>query len=192
MNDVGYDSDHVNRYEIIGGIKVMSPSGTIEHNTVIGNLATIFNNYFRKHKNGRVFTDSLDVHFNDGELYMPDLKVVCNLSILKPRSTIYGVPDLVAEVLSKSTRRFDRGKKKDTYESSGVREYWIIEPIEKSIEVYHLIDGKYELDDVYQLYSENEWNQLTDEERAQAKFEIKVSLFDDLIVDVNEVFEWID
>ncbi|MBR2179219.1 MAG: Uma2 family endonuclease [Selenomonadaceae bacterium] len=192
MNDMIYDFDHGNRYEIIGGIKIMSPSGTIEHNTIIGNLYRIFANYLREHKNGRVFTDSLDVHFNNGELYMPDLKVVCDLSILKPRSTIYGVPDLVAEVLSRSTRRFDRGKKKDTYESSGVREYWIIEPIEKSIEVYHLIDGKYELDDVYQIYSENEWNQLTEEERTQARFEIKVSLFDDLIVDVNEVFEWID
>ena len=192
MDNVDYDFEHENRYEIIGGIKIMSPSGTIEHNTIIGNLYRIFANYFHEHKNGRVFTDSLDVHFLNGELYMPDLKVICDLSILKPRSTIYGVPDLVVEVLSKSTRKFDRGKKKDTYESSGVREYWIIEPVEKIIEVYHLTNGKYELDEVYQIYSESEWNQLNQEQRACAKFEIKVSLFDDLIIDINDVFEWID
>lgn len=192
MENSYYDIDHENRYEIIGGMKIMSPSGTIEHNTIIGNLYRIFANYLREHKNGRVFTDSLDVHFADGELYMPDLKIICDTSILKPHTTIYGVPDLVVEVLSNSTRRFDRGKKMATYESNGVREYWIIEPIVKSIEVYHLLDGKYKLDDIYQLYSEHEWNQLTDEQRARAKFEIKVSIFDDLVVDVNEVFEWID
>ena len=192
MENSYYDIDHENRYEIIGGMKIMSPSGTIEHQTAIGNLFFIFNSYLRKHKNGRVFFDSLDVHFEDKEVYMPDLKVVCDTSILRHNDTIYGAPELVVEVLSKSTMKFDVGRKKEIYEKYGVKEYWIVNIWIKSIEVYHLNEGKFILDDVYQLYSENEWNQLTDEQRARAKFEIKVSIFDDLIVDVNEVFEWID
>ena len=102
------------------------------------------------------------------------------------------MPDFVAEVLSKSTRKYDLGKKKDIYEKHGVSEYWTIEPIQKSIDVYHLIDGKYKLDNVYQLYTDKEWSQLTDRQKAEAKFEIKVSIFDDLIVKVEDVFEWID
>ena len=180
------------RYEIIGGKEIMSPSGTIGHNTVIGNLYWIFKNYFKEHKNGRVFTDSLDVHLEDGEVYMPDVKVIKNYTVLSNIDTIHVVPDFVAEVLSKSTRKYDIGEKKDIYEKHGVSEYWTIEPIQKSIDVYHLIDGKYKLDNVYQLYTEKEWSQLTDRQKAEAKFEIKVSIFDDLIVKVEDVFEWID
>ena len=180
------------RYEIIGGKEIMSPSGTIGHNTVIGNLYWIFKNYFKEHKNGRVFTDSLDVHLADGEVYMPDVKVIKNYTVLSNIDTIHVVPDFVAEVLSKSTRKYDIGEKKDIYEKHGVSEYWTIEPLQKSIDVYHLIDGKYKLDNVYQLYTEKEWSQLTDRQKAEAKFEIKVSIFDDLIVKVEDVFEWID
>lgn len=180
------------RYEIIGGKEIMSPSGTIGHNTVIGNLYWIFKNYFKEHKNGRVFTDSLDVHLEDGEVYMPDVKVIKNYTVLSNIDTIHVVPDFVAEVLSKSTRKYDIGEKKDIYEKHGVSEYWTIEPLQKSIDVYHLIDGKYKLDNVYQLYTEKEWSQLTERQKAEAKFEIKVYIFDDLIVKVEDVFEWID
>ena len=193
MSNLAYDYQFEEpRYEIIGGKEIMSPSGTIGHNTVIGNLYRIFANYFSEHKNGRVFTDSLDVHLEDGEVYMPDVKVIKNYTVLSNIDTIHVVPDFVAEVLSKSTRKYDIGEKKDIYEKHGVSEYWTIEPLQKSIDVYHLIDGKYKLDNVYQLYTEKEWSQLTDRQKAEAKFEIKVSIFDDLIVKVEDVFEWID
>ena len=193
MSNLAYDYQFEEpRYEIIGGKEIMSPSGTIGHNTVIGNLYWIFKNYFKEHKNGRVFTDSLDVHLEDGEVYMPDVKVIKNYTVLSNIDTIHVVPDFVAEVLSKSTRKYDIGEKKDIYEKHGVSEYWTIEPLQKSIDVYHLIDGKYKLDNVYQLYTEKEWSQLTERQKAEAKFEIKVSIFDDLIVKVEDVFEWID
>ena len=55
-----------------------------------------------------------------------------------------------------------------------------------------MIDGKYVLDDVYSVYPPNEWENLSDEERARVKFKIKVTLFDDLEIDVHDVFRWID
>ncbi len=179
------------RYEIMGGKKIMSPSGTIGHSSIIGNLYYIFERYFRKHKNGRVFLDSLDVHLEKDEIYMPDIKIIKDYSVLNNFDTIHVVPDFVAEVLSKSTKKFDLGTKKDTYEKYGVKEYWTVDPIQKSIDVYLLIDGKYKLDNVYQLYNEIEWQQLTDKQREEAEFEIKLSIYDDLIVKVEEVFEWI-
>ncbi|MBR2179752.1 MAG: Uma2 family endonuclease [Selenomonadaceae bacterium] len=193
MSNLSYDYQFEEpHYEIIGGKEIMSPSGTIGHNTVIGNLYWIFKNYFKEHKNGRVFTDSLDVHLEDGEVYMPDVKVIKNYTVLSNIDTIHVVPDFVAEVLSKSTRKYDIGEKKDIYEKHGVSEYWTIDPIQKSIDVYHLIDGKYKLDNVYQIYTEKEWSQLTTRQKEEAKFEVKVSIFDDLIVKVEDVFEWID
>ena len=180
------------QYEIIEGVKYMAPSGSGEHSTAIGNLYGIFWDYLWNNNCGRVFHDSLDVHFPDGNVFQPDLKIVLDPSIIKRRGVIYGVPDLCAEVLSKSTAKKDIGIKKDVYERNGVREYWIINPTDKSITVYHLLEGKYVLDDVYSVYNPVEWENLTDEERAAAKFKIKVTLFDDLEVDVHDVFRWID
>ena len=192
MDNLAYEYIEEPRYEIIGGEKIMSPSGTIAHNTIIGNLFSIFKNYFKQNNNGRVFTDSLDVCFEDGEVYMPDVKVIRDYVVLNYYDTIHVVPDFVAEVLSKSTKKFDIGKKKDIYEKHGVREYWIIDPVSKSIEVYLLKEDKFKLDDVYQLFTPNEWQQLSELRRAEAKFEIKVSIIDDLIIKVEDVFEWID
>lgn len=55
----------------------------------------------------------------------------------------HGIPDLIVEILSPSTAKLDRGKKYQLYEHYGVREYWIIDPVNRSLEVYHLKDGQY-------------------------------------------------
>ena len=180
------------QYEIIEGVKYMSPSAISEHSTAIGNLHGLFWVYFWKNNSGRVFADNIDVHFPDGNVFQPDLIVVLDQSIIKRGGTIYGVPDLCVEVLSRSTAKRDIGIKKDVYERNGVKEYWIVSQLEKSIEVYHLLDGKYVLDDVYSVYTPIEWEELTDEERERVKFKIKVTLFDDLEIDVHDVFRWID
>ena len=188
-----YHIEEPPRYEIIEGVKLfMSPSPNFGHGSIVGNLITIFNNYFWENGRGRVIGDNIDVHLPDGSLFMPDLTVICDFNIIKYNDTIYGVPDLVVEVLSRSTMNKDIGKKKDAYERSGVKEYWIINPWIKSIEVYHNIDGKFNLDYVYQIYPPEELKRLTEEERADIKYEIKVSLFDDLIVDIHKVFMFID
>jgi Uma2 family endonuclease len=55
----------------------------------------------------------------------------------------HGTPDLIVEILSPSTAKLDRGKKYQLYERYGVREYWIIDPADRALEVYHLKDGQY-------------------------------------------------
>jgi len=172
---------------------LMSPSPTWEHAYVDSNLVTIFANYCRKNKCARVFGDNIDVHLPDEDnLFMPDLSVVCDKSILKRRGTIYGVPDLVVEILSPSTAKNDFGRKKDAYERNGVKEYWIVNHEDKTIQVYHLIAGKFLLDHVYHVYSQDELDNLTDEEKAEINNDIKVSIFEDLIVDVNDIFYGLD
>ena len=102
---------------------------------------------------------------------------------------IHGTPDLVVEILSPSTARKDRNEKYFIYEKYGVKEYWIVSPGDKSVEVYLLKDGKFVLDDVYPIYKDYEWDKLTDEEKAEVKFSIKVSLYDDFEVSLADIFE---
>ena len=132
-------------YEIIGGEEFMSPAPNLDHSDIIFKLSFVIGGYLIEHKSGYVYTDNVDVHFSDGSLYKPDLVVILkeNEEILNWSSNIYGAPDMVVEVLSKSTRRNDLTIKKDTYEANGVREYWIVDPWMKSIDVYLLKDGKF-------------------------------------------------
>lgn len=179
-------------YEIIEGEKFMSPAANLFHNRTLFRLGIIIGQYTIEKKCGYVFTDSIDVYLPDGNLFKPDLTVVKsdNKTILNWKGAIRGVPDMVVEVLSYSTRKKDLTVKKDIYEKNGVKEYWIIDPWAKGVTVYILRDGKFELDDEYFKYDADEWSLLDDEEKAAVKPEIKVSIFDDLFVKVDDIFSW--
>ena len=79
--------------------------------------------------------------------------------------------------------------KKDTYEKFGVKEYWIIDPKGESITVYILRNGKYELDEIYHNISDSEWEELDDEDKAEYRLSLKISLYDDLEIAVKDIFE---
>ncbi|MBR4152365.1 MAG: Uma2 family endonuclease [Selenomonadaceae bacterium] len=179
-------------YEIIGGEKFMSPAPNLDHSDIIFKLAYTIGGYLIEHKSGYVYTDNADVHFSDGSLYKPDLCVVLksNEKILAGRKAIYGAPDMVVEVLSYSTRKKDLTVKKDTYEAQGVREYWIIDPRAKSVSVYLLQDGKYFLDDTYILLNEEDLKLLDDEEKADVKHEVPVSILEGLNIPLEFIFSW--
>ena len=179
------------KYEIIRGVKTyMPPSAGSYHFDVNTNLIFIFEMYCRKKNCGKVYGD-IDIHLPDGEnVYRPDINIVCNRSIIKKH--IYGAPDLIVEILSKSTAKNDLGVKKDDYEKNGVKEYWIVNPNDKSVQVYQLIDGKYYLDHVYHQYTSEELEEMGEEERSKIRDKIKVSIFEDLFVDVDDVFYGLD
>ncbi len=181
-------------YEIIEGEKFMAPSPGMGHVNVTANLVTIIGGYARVNKLGIAFADNLDVHFPDGSLFQPDFIFIsaakADLFIDKRNMTLHGVPDMVAEIFSRSTMKRDIGIKKDIYERNGVKEYWIINPWSESIEVYILRDSKYFLDDIYQNYSDDELKQLTDEERAEVKMEVPVTVLDGFKVKIRNIFGW--
>ena len=176
--------------EVINGQTVlMSPRPATRHAITAGNVYHIFRRFLQG-KRCKTFFEP-DLFLDENNNFVPDVLIVCDRGKIKYNG-IYGAPDLVVEVLSPSTAANDRGIKKDTYEKAGVREYWIVDPVSKSIEVYHLQNGRLELDDVYLVYPEEEWERMTEEQRAAARLSVKVSLYDDLFVDVREVFEDID
>ena len=184
----------VDDYEIIGGEKFMAPSADSWHNNVVSKLTVIIGMHVAANRLGLVFTDSLDVHFPDGNLLKPDFMFISAANsktiIDNKHRTIHGVPDMVAEIFSRSTMRRDIGIKKDIYERNGVREYWIIDPWSEYIQVYLLNDGKYKLDNVYQNYSDDELSELTDEERAEVELEVPVAVLDGFKVKIRNIFGW--
>ena len=181
-------------YEFIEGKKFMSPSADIWHNNTMGKLYLTFGMHVAANKLGMVFTDSLDVHLPDGNLFKPDFMFISKANnkivVDNKHGTIHGVPDMVAEIFSRSTMKRDIGIKKDIYERNGVKEYWIINPWSESIEVYLLRDGKFFLDEIYHNYSDAELNELTDEERAEIKFEVPVAVLDGFKVKIKNIFSW--
>ncbi|MBR4904922.1 MAG: Uma2 family endonuclease [Selenomonadaceae bacterium] len=191
-NEILNDKLFYQSYEIIGGEKIMSPAANLDHSGIIMRLGMIIGTHLSNTKSGYVYPDNVDVHFSDGSLYKPDLVIVLksNEKILAGRKNIYGAPDMVVEVLSYSTRKKDLTVKKDTYEAQGVREYWIIDPRAKSVSVYLLRDGKYFLDDTYILLNEEDLKLLDDEEKADVKYEVPVSILEGLSIPLEFIFSW--
>jgi Uma2 family endonuclease len=79
--------------------------------------------------------------------YRPDIIYVAPARAgLVGKDAVYGAPDLVMEILSPSTGYYDLTKKRDAYERFGVREYWIVDPERKRVELLVLEDGTYRSD----------------------------------------------
>ena len=181
-------------YEIIGGEKFMAPSADSWHNNAAGKLYLLIGMYAATNRLGYVFTDSLDVHFPDGNLFKPDFMFIsaANSKIVvdNKHSTIHGVPDMVAEVFSRSTMKRDIGIKKDIYERNGVKEYWMIDPWRETVEVYLLRDGKFEFGGLYQNWTEDELVRLPEDERAAVELEVPVAVLDGFKVKIKNIFSW--
>lgn len=179
--------DNIPSEKINNEIIMMSPRPAINHNRVAGNVYRIFSTFLRG-KRCEAFSDGVDVHLDEKNIFIPDVMIICNPNIIKSNG-IYGVPDLVVEVLSPSTAKRDKGVKKDLYEKYGVKEYWLANPADKSIEVYLLKDDKFIFDNIYTIYPDWQWEEMSDEERSKVPLSVKVSLYDDFSVDVHEIFE---
>lgn len=173
-----------------GQIVAMSPRPMVNHNRVAGNISAIFNMYLEG-KKCEVFSDGVDLYLTPTDRFVPDGMIVCDKDKIKPNG-IYGSPDLVIEVLSPTTAKNDKGYKKQAYEKAGVKEYWIVDINSKSIEVYLLKDGIYDLDFVYSIFPDYMIEKMNEEERASIIMEFHCSLFPDLTISLKKVFDKID
>lgn len=185
-------SDIRDDYEIIEGVKFMAVSPFKRHGKIVGRLMFTIGTYAFINRLGSAFADNFDVHLPDGNVFRPDFVFISaandNIVFDNEDDRFHGVPDMVAEVFSRSTMKRDRTIKKDIYERNGVREYWMIDPWRESIDVYLLRDGKYELDGHYENWRETELEDLTDEERAEVKSEIPVAVLDGFKVKIKNIF----
>jgi Uma2 family endonuclease len=124
--------------EIIDGEYFVTPSPNLRHQEVAGRLHLSIGGFLEAHpEHGRVFHSPLDVVFSFHDVVEPDLLFVASdqLEILTEKN-VQGVPALVIEVLSPSTRKRDEKLKRTLYEQGGVREYWLVDPKRARITIY--------------------------------------------------------
>jgi len=174
--------DDKTRELIHGFIKMMSPAPRVAHAEICSNVLSHFRVIVRKNKGKcKVFTAPFDVRFpKQGEIaddkidtvVQPDICVICDLSKIDKRGCC-GSPDMIVEVLSPSTIKKDVTEKFALYEEHGVKEYWIVHPEGKAVNVFLLQeDGKYSSGITY------EW-----------EGKIPISVFDNYPIDLSDIFE---
>jgi Uma2 family endonuclease len=134
------------RYELIEGELIMTPSPVPYHQWLLKNIGFALESFVREKKMGKLFYAPCDVHLDNENVLQPDILFISKerLNIIGEKN-IQGAPDLVIEILSESTAYLDMVKKKRLYAQLGVKEYWIIDPGEKTAETYSLKDNSFVL-----------------------------------------------
>ena len=168
-----------NRYELYDGRPVALTSPTAVHQQVSGELFAQLHSYLTG-KPCRAYYAPFDVRLfeKEGEapedidtVVQPDLFVICDRSKVDEHG-VHGAPDLVIEILSPSTARQDKLVKFNLYLQAGVREYWIVDPGDKTVQTFVLRDGQY----VAEVFSESEKR-------------VPVHIFQDCRIDLSLVFQ---
>lgn len=159
------------RAELIDGVIYnMSPPST-EHQRLSNYISTEVSLYIRSKKGGcEVFTAPFAVFLNENDkTYVePDISVICDKNKLDDRGC-NGAPDWIIEIVSPSSQRMDYFIKLFKYRTSGVKEYWVVNPLKRTVQVYSFVG---------------------DEDSMQFSFEdtIKVGIYEDLYIRIADLF----
>lgn len=133
------------RYEIINGIRYdFLSSPKFVHQKMLANFHLGFHTACQP--DGEIILAPMDVHFDEQNIAQPDLIYIANENrgIIRD-GFVFGSPDLVLEILSESTGRKDKTVKKAMFERFGVKEYWLADPVYRTVDQFVLIDGTYQL-----------------------------------------------
>ncbi len=162
------------RYEVIKGRLYEMPAPVPLHQKVSRNLGFTLWGFIKKFEMGEIYYSPIDVVLSEDVVLQPDIVFVSKgrMNIIGEKA-IMGSPDLVVEIVSPTTIRRDTVVKKEIYETFGVKEYWLVYPDERAIEVWALGEGGR-----YELYS-----------FAEKDGKVKSEVLKGLEVDLKEVFD---
>lgn len=139
--------DDGQRYEVIRGVLFVNPAPALLHQYVSSELLWRVQTFVRKRRLGFVLGAPLDLKLPGAitDPVQPDLLFVRREKAPDwTRQSLAGVPDLVVEIVSPSSRRVDRTIKLAAYQDAGVPEYWLIETEARTVEIYVLSNaGRY-------------------------------------------------
>ncbi|MHB8962259.1 MAG: type II toxin-antitoxin system prevent-host-death family antitoxin [Saccharofermentanales bacterium] len=155
MKTVSYDEfmeiyeNSNSRMEFINGQIYMMASPSLLHQYILGEMHVIFKDFFRG-KKCKPFMAPFDVHFRkinikDPDVMQPDLIVLCDVEgNVNEKGKYMGTPTLVVEILSPNSRSRDCITKLNTYMTSGVDEFWVVDPDRRTVQVYNFSGYQYD------------------------------------------------
>ncbi len=134
------------RYEVLEGELVEIPAPSVIHQRIVGRLFRKMSAFVEESDLGEVFISPVDVVLSEENVLQPDVVFVSkeNSHIVKDKA-ILGAPDLVVEVISPSSFKRDTEDKRKIYARFGVKELWFVFPGERTVEVFSLKEGSYEV-----------------------------------------------
>ncbi|MFQ6014317.1 MAG: Uma2 family endonuclease [Anaerolineae bacterium] len=131
--------DDGKRYQIIEGEVYIVPAPGPNHQRVVGILHSLLRAFVTVHALGEVFLAPCDVVLSQEDVVQPDLFFISKgRRHLITEKNISGAPDLVIEILSPHTEKLDRTLKRKLYAKYGVPEYWLVDPVAKTVEILAL------------------------------------------------------
>lgn len=130
-------------HNLIEGRLYMSPTPIFHHQRIVGALYRAIDDFARTN-GGEAFLSPMDCHLPDGSVLQPDAGYVAAERLGIIDRWVMGAPDIVVEVLSPGTRRFDRVKKLRAYEKNGIREAWLVDPDSQTVIVFTGEDGQWQ------------------------------------------------
>ena len=142
--------DYVNtpddkRYELLDGELILSEAPSRNHQGSQVNIGSPLHVFVQSNRLGAVYFAPRDVVLSDTDVVQPDLLFISNERLhIDTERAVHGSPDLVVEVLSPSTAERDRTFKRALYARHGVKEYWLVEPAARTIEVLLLGEDSFE------------------------------------------------
>lgn len=148
-------------YELHNGKIIFMPTPTALHQLISMKLSILLGGFILKNQLGTLLAAPMDTIFSKHDTLQPDLLFVSNnrLSIIKKQ--VEGAPDLVIEIASPSNSQKELSYKKYVYETSGVQEYWLIQPEKQQIAQYENIDNELIRIGVWDIEAELEAKVLT-------------------------------
>jgi Uma2 family endonuclease len=145
-NDYARIPDDGKRHEVIDGEHYVTPAPSLWHQRLIARFFRWLDGFVFRNGLGEVLFTPCDVVLSWNDVVQPDLLFISKERAgIAGKENIRGAPELVVEVLSKSTRRLDEHVKLRLYERFGVREYWIVDGFRMAVSVYRLSDGVFHL-----------------------------------------------
>lgn len=131
--------------ELSEGEFIMPPHPTYSHQVAVGELYTALRAFVHQHDLGTVLLAPLPVRLWPGKIREPDILFISQEHSNHIGEQVCGPPDLVVEVLSPATWRTDRREKMVEYARAGIQECWLVDPDERTVEVFTLREGAYVL-----------------------------------------------
>jgi Uma2 family endonuclease len=133
-------------YELLNGIIVKKQAPSPQHQIAVSNLLTYMNFHALSKRLGQCCTAPIDVFFDKYNNTQPDILFIKkSRQFIVTKNGIEGHPDLIVEVISPSSVRHDKVTKKALYLTFGVSEYWLVDPLYHTVDIYGLENNDYVL-----------------------------------------------